>query len=124
MRPRSDYLLLVLAVAAVPWNWCSAQGDNQWQADGLGHQYLIPAPPLFTAAPSTVSVGTAPTTGYALDVHGEQMNPSLGNVFKTNADEHLDSYWRMFHGQDEFGQLFHSVGDKQFNINAPQGHLP
>jgi hypothetical protein len=29
----------------------------------------------------------------------------------------------MFHGEDEFGQLFHLVDEKQFNINAPLGHL-
>ncbi|MEO5583917.1 MAG: hypothetical protein ABIQ75_00555 [Flavobacteriales bacterium] len=51
------------------------------------------------------------------------MTPPLGDVFKTNAQKDKDSYWRMFHDQDEVGQLFHLVNEKQFNMNAPLGHL-
>jgi hypothetical protein len=40
------------------------------------------------------------------------MNPPLGNVFKTDAPGHTDTYWRMFHGEKEFGQLFIRVGEK------------
>jgi hypothetical protein len=116
---RTHSLARTFLLAALLWG-VQEQGDAQVLNDGFGRYRLTPTSP----TPQSFSIGNSFTSGYALDVHGEQMNPSLGNVFKTNADEHLDSYWRMFHGQDEFGQLFHSVGDKQFNINAPQGHLP
>jgi hypothetical protein len=89
----------------------SAQDDDHTITDGFGRTYLRPNT-FSPVAPSTFAVGTAPTSGYALDVHGEQMNPPLGNVFKTDAPGHTDTYWRMFHGEKEFGQLFIRVGEK------------
>ena len=72
------------------------------------------------------AIGTAPTdarNGFMLLSGRDNFPQQVSNVFKTNADGHLNSYWRMFHGEDEFGQLFHLRGEKQFNINAPLGHL-
>ena len=101
--------------------YVTAQDDDHTVTDPGGRTYLFPNA-FSPAAPSTFSVGTSPNFGYALDVHGEQMNPPLDDVFKTNADKQKDSYWRMFHDQNEVGQLFHWVNEKQFNMNAPLGH--
>jgi hypothetical protein len=55
------------------------QAQVLWNSNG---QYrLEPHNP-----PQSFAIGPNFTSGYALDVHGEQMNPPLGNVFKTNAD--------------------------------------
>ena len=94
-------------------------GQAQVQNNGVGQYWLNTTAP----APRTFSVGNGANTGFALDIHGEQMNPPLGNVFKTEADPEQDSYWRMFHSTVEYGQLFHLLTDKHFNINSPRGHL-
>jgi len=94
-------------------------GQAQVQNNGVGQYWLNTTAP----APRTFSVGNGANTGFALDIHGEQMNPPLGNVFKTDADPEQDSYWRMFHDNVEYGQLFHLLTEEQFNINATRGHL-
>jgi hypothetical protein len=123
MRTRTLNWSLAITIALIAWAECPAQNQSQWQADPSGNQFLLPGPPLYSANPRTVTIGNGGVGASALNVFGQQMTPSTGEVFRTNADEHLDSYWRMFHGEDEFGQLFHLVDEKQFNINAPLGHL-
>jgi hypothetical protein len=92
------------------------QAQVLWNSNG---QYrLEPHNP-----PQSFAIGPNFTSGYALDVHGEQMNPPLGNVFKTDAPGHTDTYWRMFHQGMEFGNLFHLDQSKDFNVNATSGYL-
>ncbi len=98
--------------------------DDHTITNGIGETILAPngfAP----AAPRTFNIGTAPSTGHAFEIHGEQMTPAVADVFKTDAPGHFDTYWRMFHIGKQYGNLFHLDGDPQnkFNINAPRGHL-
>lgn len=98
--------------------------DDHTITDPIGRTYL--APNAFSpVVPQSFSIGTAPTSGFALDVHGELMTPALGDVFKTDAIVNKDSYWRMFHAGTEFGNLFHRShdADDKFNVNATVGHL-
>lgn len=96
---------LVAGMLALALQGVAQNDDDHTITDGIGRTYLSPnsfAP----VPPSTFAVGTAPTTGFALDVHGEQMNPPLGNVFKTNGPDDMDTYWRMFRDGKEYGNIF------------------
>ncbi|MFZ1617312.1 MAG: tail fiber domain-containing protein [Flavobacteriales bacterium] len=109
--------MLALALQGVAQN-----DDDHTITDGIGRTYLSPnsfAP----VPPSTFAVGTAPTTGFALDVHGEQMNPPLGNVFKTNGPDDKDTYWRMFRGGKEYGNIFNLTTKNDWNLNATAGYM-
>ncbi len=117
-KGRICLIAIVLASAMV----ATAQDDDHTITDAIGRTYLRPNG-YSPAPPSTFAVGNAATSGYALDVHGEQMTPQLGDVFKTDAPGHMDTYWRMFHIAREYGNLFHLDQTADFNINATQGYL-
>lgn len=108
---------LALVVASYPWNWCSAQGSNQWQANGFGDQYLISAPPLFPVPPRSITVGTTANPLSSLVVHGDQMTPPTGEVFRTYANN-LDTYWRLFRSGGNIGSIYSLNTDEHFHINA------
>ena len=113
----------MLLVASAPWNWCSAQGSNQWQANGGGDQYLITAPPLFTAAPNSVTIGTAPNGASALVVEGGQMFTPTGEVFRTDAPNGTNTSWRLFRGGTNYGRVFNLNTDAHFRLDASAGDL-
>ena len=120
---RDEGFWLMLLVASAPWNWCSAQGSNQWQANGGGDQYLITAPPLFTAAPNSVTIGTAPNGASALVVEGGQMFTPTGEVFRTDAPNGTNTSWRLFRGGTNYGRVFNLSTDAHFRLDASAGDL-
>lgn len=112
---KRNRFIVTVTLGLLTGSLCMAQ--SQWTSNVIGQTWLAPNA-LFPGPPSTVAVGTGATAGYALDVHGELMTPPLGNVFKTDAPGHDDSYWRMFHLGTEYGNLFHLEPTKDFHLNA------
>lgn len=102
--------------------FATAQDDDHTITDGTGRTYLLPNPNA-PIAPQTFTVGTSPNFGFALDVHGEQMNPPLGDVFKTDGPVDKTAYWRLFRGGAEYGHIFNAINSVDFNFNATQGNL-
>jgi hypothetical protein len=86
--------------------------------NGSGQYWLDPH-----NLPKSFVIGNGPTTNYALDVHGEQLTPQLGDVFKTDAPADKDTYWRMFQGGKEYGNLFHVDNTQNLDLDAVVGHL-
>lgn len=77
MRQERILTMLMATMSLAVLNTVHAQVQNL----GTGQYRLTPLAP----TPSSFSIGTAYTAGYALDFHGDQMTPPLGNVFKTDA---------------------------------------
>jgi hypothetical protein len=112
------------------------QGQNMFQSDGLGNQYLAnPAPPLFAFPPRSVHIGTLPIGGFAtLRVRGDQLpvvdewqnNPldPYYTTFRTDVGL-VNQKWCMVRGQNEIGSLYHTATNTSFFVKAMQstGHL-
>ncbi len=98
MRQKRKVITMLAGLTIAMYNTGQAQVLNNLP----GQYWLTPSAP----TPSTFSIGNAPNIGFALDIHGEQMNPPLGNVFKTNGPDDMDTYWRMFRGGKEYGNIF------------------
>ncbi|MBK8581344.1 MAG: hypothetical protein IPL86_05750 [Flavobacteriales bacterium] len=94
-------------------------GQAQVQNNVFGQYRLTPGSP----TPQSFAIGNNYTLGYALDVHGEQMNPPLGDVFKTDGPDDKDTYWRMFRGGKEYGNIFNLTAKNDWNLNATTGYM-
>ena len=95
------------------------QGQNMFQSDGFGNQYLLnPAPPLFPFAPRSVHIGTLPIGGFAtLRVRGDQL-PVIDEfvagtrcTFRTDVAGTVNQNWSMVRGVGagalQIGRLYH-----------------
>ena len=77
-------------------------------------QWTGTSPEFLTGPISGVAVGTVGATPSALTVRGDQMTPTTGNVFETDALGSTMTNWKMLHGGAEIGRLF-----SQAPITAP-----
>ena len=88
--------------------------------DGAGNHRLAGG----IGMPNSFTIGDSYfTTGSALNVRGDWMGTSTGEVFRTETSNLVDSYWRMLRGGARIGQLFSLQTDEHFHINAPPGDL-
>lgn len=94
------------------------QGQNMFQSDGFGNQYLLsPAPPLFPFPARSVHVGTSANGLATLRVRGDQLPvnsfwPAFGGgasvcTFRTDVGDDTNQNWDMVSGTKESVRLWY-----------------
>ncbi len=112
----------------------NGQGQNQFQANPNGDQFLQPSPPLFPFAPRSVNIGNGSTFNLAtLNVRGDQMpvNDAFGTftgagsacTFRTDVQDSVNQNWSMVRNGMQIGRLWHYGTQNAFNVQSMVGPL-
>lgn len=89
----------------------------QWLTGGGNRQYL-------TGPTEGVLIGTTNATPpSALTVDGNEMTPTTGEVFRTDAPNGSNTSWRLLRGGTEYGHIFNQSADNHFQLDAGAGDL-
>ncbi|HRH71072.1 MAG TPA: hypothetical protein PLB89_16335 [Flavobacteriales bacterium] len=107
-------ILLVFA-AAMETNRTLAQS---WTT--LGGNYLKTDASTDGVVVGNIAASPSPTIGLLVD--GTSLNTTTGEVFRTDAPNGGDTWWRLYRGGTEYGTLFNEAANTHFTQNAPEGH--
>lgn len=102
------------------------QGNNMFQSNVFGDQYLAPSPPLFPFAPRSVNIGTLPIgLAATLRVRGDQLpvtDPIVGApalcTFRTDVLQEVQQSWWMYRDINPIGRIWNESGHRAFHVQS------